>query len=113
MSKARVLYEKIMVDFKRFGITSLALSAFLYLGVVLPLEDKTIIKTDILMGGTVFITFTFCLFSFQSNRYRKILLDSDEGEEYLMKNSTIMCYFFCCKRKIIKMIWIKKRMRKK
>ncbi|MEK5173355.1 YrhC family protein [Heyndrickxia sp. FSL W8-0496] len=84
MSKARVLYEK-MVDFKRFGITSLALSSFLYLGVVLPLEDKTIIKTDLLMGGTVLLLLLSVYFLFQSNRYRKILLDSDEGEEYLMK----------------------------
>ncbi|WP_213083706.1 YrhC family protein, partial [Heyndrickxia sporothermodurans] len=52
MDKAKSLFDK-MNDYKRFGLSLIALSAFLYLGVVMPIDGKTVLKTYILMGGTI------------------------------------------------------------
>ncbi|MGE6259492.1 YrhC family protein [Heyndrickxia sporothermodurans] len=84
MSKAKILYEK-MNDYKRFAVISLALSAFLYLGFVIPMDGRTINKTYTLMIGTVLLLAISVRFFIIANRCRKILLDSEEGQKYLTK----------------------------
>ncbi|MGE8206158.1 YrhC family protein [Heyndrickxia sp. NPDC080065] len=84
VSKAKVLYEK-MIDYKRYGFTLLALTTFLYLGAALPMDGRTLHKTYILMGGTAILIILSVSFFLLSNRCRTILLESEEGKEYLMK----------------------------
>ena len=42
-----------IIDYKRFAFVLVSLSVFLYLGAVLPVEEKTLFKTYTLMGGTL------------------------------------------------------------
>lgn len=49
-NKEKQLYEK-MVDYKRYGVSLLAVGTFFYLGVVIPTEIK-IMKDMYLMMGT-------------------------------------------------------------
>ncbi|MCP3742602.1 YrhC family protein [Rossellomorea sp. BNER] len=71
------LQEKI-IDYKRFAFTLLALSVFLYLGVVIPAESKTVFKTYILMGGTSILLGLSTLFFFKAIKYKKQLSESDK-----------------------------------
>ncbi|WP_349305566.1 YrhC family protein [Bacillus sp. FJAT-49736] len=82
MNKEKRLQGK-MNDFKRYGFTLLALTAFLYLGVVMPIAGKTQEKTYILIGGTVVLLILSALCFLYSNKCRNLLLDSEEGQEYL------------------------------
>ncbi len=77
MNSKNNLQHKI-IDYKRFGFTLLALSVFLYLGVVIPAEGKTILKTYILMGGTVVLLSASLMFFMKSNRFKKELQSLDE-----------------------------------
>ncbi|KQL55418.1 hypothetical protein AN964_08135 [Heyndrickxia shackletonii] len=74
-----------MNDFKRFGFTLLALTAFLYLGAVMPIAGKTLVKTYSLIGGTLVLIILSALCFLYSNKCRNILLESEEGQEYLQK----------------------------
>ncbi|WP_335869277.1 YrhC family protein [Bacillus sp. 2205SS5-2] len=66
------LNEKI-IDYKRFGFTLVALSVFLYLGVVLPTMGKTTIKIYTLMTfTTIFLSLSFYFF-FQAILIKKQL----------------------------------------
>lgn len=76
MNNAKFLYEK-MNDYKRFGLTSLSLCSFLYLGAVIPMEGKTILKTYILMGGTGLLLLLSITFFSISSKCRKILNESE------------------------------------
>ena len=84
MNKEKNLFEK-MNDFKRFGFTLLALTAFLYLGAVMPIVGKTLVKTYSLIGGTLVLIILSALCFLYSNKCRNILLESEEGQEYLQK----------------------------
>ncbi|MEK5390658.1 MULTISPECIES: YrhC family protein [Heyndrickxia] len=84
MNKEKNLFEK-MNDFKRFGFTLLALTAFLYLGAVMPIAGKTLVKTYSLIGGTLVLIILSALCFLYSNKCRNILLESEEGQEYLQK----------------------------
>ena len=85
MEKVKGYYEK-MVDYKRFAFILVAITAFLYIGTLLPFEGKTLTKTYVLMGGSVGFIFISCLLFYLSYYYRKVLLESEEGQEYLTKN---------------------------
>ncbi|MBL5769535.1 hypothetical protein HV453_00585 [Bacillus sporothermodurans] len=70
-----------MNDYKRFGLSLIALSAFLYLGVVMPIDGKTVLKTYILMGGTISLLLIATVFFLISIQCKKILLEIEEKEE--------------------------------
>ncbi|HZG73404.1 MAG TPA: YrhC family protein [Chondromyces sp.] len=68
-------------DFKHFAIILMAVSGFLYLGAVLPVEGKTSIGQQLLMGGTVLLLILGTLFFFFSSKYQKQLEDIEENGE--------------------------------
>ncbi|QQZ10783.1 YrhC family protein [Heyndrickxia vini] len=80
MDKAKSLFGK-MNDYKRFGFSLIALSTFLYLGVVMPIAGKTVMKAYILMGGTLILLLIATIFLFISIRCKKLLLELEEGKE--------------------------------
>jgi len=82
VNKEKKLYGK-MNDFKRYGFTLLALTAFLYLGVVMPIAGKTLMKTYTLIGGTFILIILSAICFLYSNKCRNRLLESEEGQEYL------------------------------
>jgi hypothetical protein len=84
VNKAKQLHGK-MNDFKRYGFTLLALTAFLYLGVVMPVAGKTLFKTYTLMAGTAVLIIASTLFFVYSNKCKKLLLECEEGQEFLQK----------------------------
>jgi hypothetical protein len=65
-------------DFKRFGFTLLALSVFMYLGVVIPSETVTPVKTMTLMSGTVVLLGLSLIFFTKAIKYKKDLQSADE-----------------------------------
>jgi hypothetical protein len=65
-------------DFKRFGFTLLALSVFMYLGVVVPSETVTPVKTLTLMSGTVVLLGLSLIFFTKAIKYKKDLQSADE-----------------------------------
>ncbi len=68
----KTLQNKI-IDYKRFGFTLIALSTFLYLGVIIPAEGKTLVKIYMLMGGTVVMLSTSFLLFLKAIKYKKQL----------------------------------------
>ncbi|RLQ98140.1 YrhC family protein [Falsibacillus albus] len=78
------IYEK-MMDYKRFAFILLALSAFLYAGVVIPAAGKTMVKEYLLMGSTAAVIIFAGVFFFQSTKLKKILAESEEGQQFLFK----------------------------
>ncbi|XXM73654.1 YrhC family protein [Lysinibacillus sphaericus] len=65
-------------DFKRFGFTLLALSVFMYLGVVIPSETVTPVKTLTLMSGTVVLLGFSLIFFTKAIKYKKDLQSVDD-----------------------------------
>ncbi|MCA1056232.1 YrhC family protein [Rossellomorea aquimaris] len=65
-------------DYKRFGFTLLALSVFMYLGVVIPSETVTPVKVMTLMSGTVVLLSVSLLFFTKAIKYKKDLQSADE-----------------------------------
>jgi thiol:disulfide interchange protein len=84
MNKEKNLYGK-MNDFKRFGFMLLALTAFLYLGTVMPIAGKTDHKTNVLMLGTIVVLGASAFFFYYSQRCKKVLLESEDGQNLLNK----------------------------
>ena len=84
MQKAKQYYEK-MVDFKQYARVMLAVSAFFYLGVVIPSIEKNQTDLMILMVATSFLLAGSILFLFRSKTYYKKLLEMEEGQEFLIK----------------------------
>ncbi|GGE43147.1 hypothetical protein GCM10011391_22460 [Pullulanibacillus camelliae] len=60
-----------VVDFRRFGFIFLFLGAFLFMGSVLPFENKTIIKADILVGASLLMLLISILFLWRMKRAAK------------------------------------------
>lgn len=83
-SQTKVLYEK-MVDFKRFAIVLLATGSFLYIGMLLPSDRQTEMNTTILMVFSLILLIASTVFFFRSKQCRSMLLETEEGEEYLSK----------------------------
>jgi|tagenome__1003787_1003787.scaffolds.fasta_scaffold19526587_1 hypothetical protein len=84
MKKAKQYYEK-MTDFKQYARVMLAISAFFYLGVVIPTIEKSQDALVLMMGVTTIFLAGSILFLIQSKIYYKKLLEMDEGQEYLTK----------------------------
>ncbi len=84
LMKAKQLYEK-MVDFKQFATVLLAVGVFFYLGTILPSETKVMTDIYIATGASVvFLAGSIVFFSF-AKKYRNELIESEEGQELLMK----------------------------
>jgi hypothetical protein len=69
-----------IIDYKRFAFVLVSLSVFLYLGAVLPVEEKTLFKTYMLMGGTVTMLGFSGLFFYQAARLKKKLTEMDDEQ---------------------------------
>ncbi len=65
-------------DFKRYGFTLLALSVFMYLGVIIPTETVTPGKMVTLMTGTTVLLGLSLLFFTKAIKYKKDLQSVDE-----------------------------------
>lgn len=81
---AKQLYEK-MIDYKQFATVMLTVGVFFYLGTIIPSETK--VMTDIYIAAaasTGFLTGSILFFSI-AKKYRNQLIQSDEGQELLMK----------------------------
>ena len=77
MTNKKTIQQKIN-DFKRFGFTLLALSVFMYLGVIIPSETVTSSKTVTLMTGTVVLLGFSLVFFTKAIKYKKELQSADE-----------------------------------
>jgi hypothetical protein len=75
----KTLNDKI-IDYKRFAFVLVSLSVFLYLGAVLPVEEKTVFKTYMLMGGTVVMLGFSGLFFYQAAKLKRKLTDMDDEQ---------------------------------
>ncbi|WP_456273949.1 YrhC family protein [Bacillus sp. AK031] len=75
----KIINDKI-IDYKRFAFVLVSLSVFLYLGAVLPVEEKTLMKTYVLMGGTVVLLAFSGMFFYQAARLKKKLSDMDDEQ---------------------------------
>jgi hypothetical protein len=73
------LNDKI-IDYKRFAFILVSLSVFLYLGAVLPVEEKTLFKTYMLMGGTVIMLGFSGLFFFHAAKLKRKLTEMDDEQ---------------------------------
>jgi hypothetical protein len=70
-----------MIDFKRFGFTLLALSVFLYLGVLLPIQGKTEFQSHLLMAGTIVMISLSALFFYWSQKYYNRWIELNEEDK--------------------------------
>ncbi|WP_082892654.1 YrhC family protein [Rossellomorea aquimaris] len=77
ITNKKTIQQKIN-DFKRFGFTLLALSVFMYLGVIIPSETVTSSKTVTLMTGTVVLLGFSLVFFTKAIKYKKELHSADE-----------------------------------
>jgi hypothetical protein len=82
---AKQLYEK-MVDYRQYGVILLAAGVFFYLGVIIPSEVKVMKDIYISAGASAGFLLFSVLFLSLSRSCRNKLIDSEEGQEYLMKN---------------------------
>lgn len=82
---AKELYEK-MVDFRQYGVILLAAGVFFYLGVIIPSNVKVMKDIYISAGASSGLLLFSVLFFSLSKSCRNKLIDSEEGQEYLMKN---------------------------
>ncbi|WP_173106918.1 YrhC family protein [Bacillus sp. KH172YL63] len=77
MKNKRTIQHKVD-DFKRYGFTLLALSVFMYLGVIIPSETVTPGKVATLMTGTTVMLGMSLLFFTKAIKYKKALQSADE-----------------------------------
>ncbi|WP_071460209.1 YrhC family protein [Bacillus massilinigeriensis] len=77
------LYER-MVDFRMFGIVLLAVGSFFYFGMIIPDRKSTLELYGNAGVSLGFLLFSILFFSF-SKSLRKKLMETDEGQDYLMK----------------------------
>ncbi|MBW3111939.1 MULTISPECIES: YrhC family protein [Bacillaceae] len=77
MDNKKTIQHKI-IDFKRFGFTLLALSVFMYLGVIIPTVAATPGKMVPLMTGTVVLLGLSLYFFTKAIKYKKDLQSADE-----------------------------------
>jgi NhaP-type Na+/H+ or K+/H+ antiporter len=81
---AKQLYEK-MIDFKQYGTVLLAVGVFFYLGTIIPSETKVMTDIYIATGASVsFLAGSVSFFSI-SKKFRNQLIETEEGQELLMK----------------------------
>ncbi len=73
----KTIQQKV-TDFKRFGFTLLALSVFMYLGVIIPSGTAVHGKLITLMTGTVVLLGFSLIFFTKAIKYKKDLQSIDE-----------------------------------
>ena len=84
------VYEK-MMDFRQFGIVLLTVAVFFYLGMIIPsdvtaVSDKAAMTNKyIAVGASSGFLLISVIFLSLSRTYRKELIESEEGQEYLFK----------------------------
>lgn len=71
------LQEK-AVDYTRFAFILLAVSVFLYVGILLPVEGKEPYQNDVLMAGTLFILAVAFIFVKRAIELKKIITESEK-----------------------------------
>ncbi|MFC4320872.1 YrhC family protein [Litchfieldia salsa] len=77
LEKVKVIQHKI-TDYKRYSFILIAVSVFLYIGVLIPNEGKTNLQMIALMGTTVlFLITSFCLFR-TVIKYKRELSEIDQ-----------------------------------
>lgn len=84
MNKAKEYYEK-MVDFKQYARVLLAISAFFYIGVLIPTVEKNQLEIIMMMILTTVFLIGAVFFLIRSKNYYKKLLETEEGQDYLLK----------------------------
>lgn len=81
---AKKLYEK-MVDYKQFATVLLTVGVFFYLGTILPADSKVSADITLAMGASIGFLAGSILFFGLARKYRGQLIESEEGQELLMK----------------------------
>jgi hypothetical protein len=81
---AKKLYEK-MIDYKQFATVLLTVGVFFYLGTILPAENKVMSDINLAMGASIGFLAGSILFFGLAKKYRSQLIESEEGQELLMK----------------------------
>lgn len=81
---AKKLYEK-MVDYKQFATVLLTAGVFFYLGTILPADSKVMADIKIAMGASIGFLAGSIFFFALARKYRGQLIESEEGQELLMK----------------------------
>jgi hypothetical protein len=77
LEKAKDLQHKI-IDYKRYAFILIAVSVFLYIGVLIPNEGKTSLQMVTIMGTTVlFLSVSFLLFR-RVIKYKQELSEIDQ-----------------------------------
>jgi YrhC-like protein len=77
------LFEK-MCDYRNFGIVLLALGSLFYLGSVIPSDGQVMVDKYIsVAASSAFLLISIGFFAL-SKSYRNKLIETDEGQEYLM-----------------------------
>jgi hypothetical protein len=71
------LQDKI-TDFSRFGMVLLAVSVFLFIGTLIPSEDKAVLQTNLMMISTIFFLGIAFFFFRKVASYKKQLIELDE-----------------------------------
>jgi len=81
---AKQIYDK-MVDYKQFATVLLTVGVFFYLGTIIPSDTKVITDIYIATAASLgFLAGSIFFFAF-AKKYRSQLIESEEGQELLMK----------------------------
>lgn len=81
---AKQLYEN-MVDYKRFAVFLLAVGVFFYFGVIIPSDTKLDLTINMMMSASSLFLSGAIFFFTRSKACKNKLMDTEEGQEYLMK----------------------------
>ena len=81
---AKQIYEK-MVDYKQFATVMLTVGVFFYLGTIIPSESKVVTDIYIATGASIGFLAGSVLFFAIAKKYRSQLIESEEGQDMLMK----------------------------
>nr|WP_295969561.1 YrhC family protein [uncultured Bacillus sp.] len=88
MEKVKQDYEK-MIDTKHYGIVMLAASIFFYLGIVIPSVAQSQLEITVMIVGTITLLVGSWIFFSLSKVYRRQLLETEEGQEYLEQKKNV------------------------
>lgn len=75
--KLKELKDK-AIDYSRFGMVLLAVSVFLFTGILIPNEGKSIIQTNVMMLSTILLLVLSFYFFKKTIQYKKALNELDE-----------------------------------
>ncbi|MGA9228238.1 MAG: YrhC family protein [Mesobacillus sp.] len=78
------IYEK-MVDYKQFATVLLTVGVFFYLGTIIPSETKVMTDIYIATGASMVFLAGSIIFFAIAKKCRSQLIESEEGQEMLMK----------------------------